>query len=164
MSTEDRQRRGLDISVALAALACSATVFLANQASADAFAITPRDIGPTAVPNIIATITTVFAVALIVKAFKAGESGEEVEGLSGSAWFSHVMRLGGLFGAYVCAIWLVGFLISTMAFLFISYRWFSRTSWRASVSITIVSSLAIFFLFTEFFVVRLPEGILLGGR
>jgi len=68
-----------------------------------------------------------------------------------------------LIAAYVIAMPLLGFLLASAVFLFLSFSYLWRQSLVSSVLITLVSVASVYLIFRKLFQVVLPEGTLLQG-
>ncbi|MBX2881746.1 MAG: tripartite tricarboxylate transporter TctB family protein [Granulosicoccus sp.] len=68
-----------------------------------------------------------------------------------------------LITAYVIAMPLLGFLLASAVFLFLSFSYLWRKSLIASLSITLISVVSVYLIFRKLFQVVLPEGTLLRG-
>ncbi|MBX2836360.1 MAG: tripartite tricarboxylate transporter TctB family protein [Gammaproteobacteria bacterium] len=68
-----------------------------------------------------------------------------------------------LITAYVIAMPLLGFLLASAVFLFLSFSYLWRKSLLASLLITLISVISVYLIFRKLFQVVLPEGALFQG-
>lgn len=68
-----------------------------------------------------------------------------------------------LITVYIFAMPLLGFLLSSAAFLFLSFSYLWRKSFLSSLLITVVSVALVYLVFRKLFQVVLPKGTLLQG-
>ena len=68
-----------------------------------------------------------------------------------------------LITGYLVAMPLIGFILASAAFLFLSFSYLWRKSLVVSLLITAVSVASVYFIFRKLFQVVLPSGSLLQG-
>lgn len=68
-----------------------------------------------------------------------------------------------LITGYLIAMPQFGFLLSSGAFLFLSFSYLWRKPWFISLAITLISVVVVYLVFRQLFQVVLPHGVLLQG-
>lgn len=140
-------------------------MFLATYTFADAGSTVGRVAGPATFPRWVIAITAVFATVNLVASFISKQERKEKSTgrFDASAFISRYrspLILSALFFAYVLALTLLGFVASTLAFLFLSQLLLRGIKTKRDIitnlAITLVGTFAVYFVFTEMLTIILP--------
>lgn len=115
--------------------------------------------GPAVFPRAIIAITALLAVISLIKTFL--DKSEERISLSGAPYrYRSVGLLLGLFLVYVLALPLVGFIASTVAFMFIAQVILTgakrKKTLLINITVAVVSTILVYFVFTNALNIILP--------
>jgi len=119
-------------------------------------------IGADFLPKIVSVILLVFSVFLMVSGWrKSRVSGEEAAEYPSNA--GGVLIMAAALIAYAYLLKPVGFILTTLAFLFLAFVLMSKkeeTNYLKFAIISVVAVLVIYFVFTRVFSIRLPRGLI----
>jgi len=76
-----------------------------------------------------------------------------------SRWGKFVISLGTL-AFYVVALEPLGYLLTTVALLFVQFRWVENRSWKTSAAIAVLAAMVSLILFRVLLKVTLPAGVI----
>lgn len=119
-------------------------------------------IGADFVPKIASVIMLIFSVVLMVRGWKASQSYEEKKAEYPSNLPGILIMIAALV-LYAATLKTVGFLLTTVIFLFLAIVLMSRkeeTHYVLFIVISVAATLAIYLIFTRFFSIRLPRGLI----
>ena len=108
-------------------------------------------------------VLTIFDLVSQIKDLVKGNSDEAEERVNGLKWYFCVL----IAATYLASLVILGFIISTLIFLFLVPAILKYRKWKVNVIFSLVATLLLYFCFVYVFSVRLPEGLifssLLGG-
>lgn len=119
-------------------------------------------IGADFVPKIASVIMLIFSVALMIRGWNASKVYEEKAAEYPSNTLGVLIMLVALV-LYAATVKTVGFLLTTVIFVFLAIVLMSKkeeTNYVKFAIIAIVATLAIYLIFTRFFGIRLPRGLI----
>lgn len=119
-------------------------------------------IGADFVPKIASVIMLIFSVVLMVRGWRASQIYEE-KGAEYPSNLPGVLTMMAALVVYAAALKTAGFLLTTLIFLFLAFVLMSKkeeTSCVRFAVISVVVTLAIYLIFTRFFGIRLPRGLI----
>ncbi|MEF3331412.1 tripartite tricarboxylate transporter TctB family protein [Oceanobacillus oncorhynchi] len=157
-----------DLITGIILLAISIVMFIG---SLNMEALTEGAVGSDFMPKVIAILIAVMSIPVIVSGFKSGEidktdeeapAAEVKEGTDNKNSFIYLILTIILLFVYLFLIPILGFLITTAAYLIIQMLLFSKWTIKNALLygvISIVTSSVIYFVFRNVFYVMLPAGI-----
>lgn len=143
---------GAIVAVAGGALFLGALSFTSPSAQADA-------IGPRFFPLVASAVLALGGLGLILTSLRAkGAPGRESD--EGSAPFGRLVVVIALFAGFLLIFVPVGFLISTALFMTVMTSYVRPDRWKTNAIVGILTSIVIYFSFTQLLGVGLPVGVL----
>ena len=116
--------------------------------------------GPGVFPIIIATLIILSAIALIVVTLKSSAKGDTEVDLKSKNIINVYIAMTGLV-IYLVLLPMLGFVSTTFVMLLLYVRWFSKRAWWKCIVISLVFTLAIFFLFGTVLNVPMRFGLII---
>lgn len=123
--------------------------------------------GPAFMPRLLSGMLTVLGILILMEGIKQArtESQKEKEEKGKSDYLSVILSVGFLL-VYIAAIKPVGFMMSSMVYLFAQINLFTwkmektKASYLLYLVISVVAAVAVFYIFTKGFKLMLPAGFL----
>lgn len=134
--------------------------------------LTTSQVGPAFMPQIISALIGLMSIAIIIEGYrkvKSGtkgdpdEEGEEVQGNAKEISYRPVIQSFVLMAIYVAVMPVVGFLITTMLYMFLQMMILSskpERRWLLFAIVSVVASSVIYYVFRNVFYIMLPSGLL----
>ena len=134
--------------------------------------LTTSQVGPAFMPQIIAALIGLMSIAIIIEGYrkmKSGteggleEEGEEEPGNAKEVSYRPVIQSFVLMAIYVAVMPIVGFLITTMLYMFLQMMILSskpERRWLLFTVVSVVASSVIYYVFRNVFYIMLPSGLL----
>jgi putative tricarboxylic transport membrane protein len=134
--------------------------------------LTASQVGPAFMPQIIAVLIGLMSIAIIIEGYrkvKSGteddpeEEGEEAEGNAKEVSYRPVIQSFVLMAAYVAVMPIVGFLITTIVYMFMQMMILSskpERRWLLFAVVSVVATSIIYYVFRNVFYIMLPSGLL----
>jgi putative tricarboxylic transport membrane protein len=134
--------------------------------------LTTSQVGPAFMPQIIAALIALMSIAIIIEGYrkvKSGpeggqaEEGEDAEGHAKDVSYRPVIQSFVLMAIYVAIMPIVGFLITTIVYMFLQMMILSskpERRWLLFAVISIAATSIIYYMFRNVFYIMLPTGLL----
>lgn len=134
--------------------------------------LTSSQVGPAFMPQIISALIGLMSIAIIIEGYKkvkagaeesAPEEGEDAEGQEKNISYRPVVQSFTLMAVYVAVMPIVGFLITTIVYMFLQMMILStkpERRWLLFAVVSIAATSIIYYMFRNVFYIMLPTGLL----
>ncbi|WP_372714438.1 tripartite tricarboxylate transporter TctB family protein [Ilyobacter sp.] len=122
--------------------------------------IADKGLGASFFPISLSVITIILSVSLIFSSIKDKSLSENISEVFNSDMKKSLMGMG-LIVLYVICMTVIGYLVSTVVFCYIFLHLFKVKKMLTKVLIAVIFSSAVYFIFSNLFLINLPRGFLI---
>lgn len=122
--------------------------------------IADNGLGASFFPIILSVITIILSASLIFSSIKDKSLSENMSEVFNSDMKKSLMGMG-LIVLYVICMTIIGYLVSTVVFCYIFLHLFKVKKMLTKGLIAVIFSSAIYFIFSNLFLINLPQGLLI---
>lgn len=116
--------------------------------------------GPGPFPLAVSLLLAVAGIVKIVQDLRAGERGERIEWPAMARGFATPLKILGATAAFILVLERLGYLASTLLFLFVLFVWVCRYRFWIALGLSVAIGVGSWVFFEALLKVQLPEGLL----